>query len=206
MSKIELPLYRATQERAANEKLFAEQPNDTQLTEVTELNERPEIIMERAKTRRVELFKKLFISRAFKMVDSPLFLKIANYAPIVGDVTLLAGAVRGKEGTRKLSAGERLNYVAAVTMAVMGYISLYQGNLTAAGIEQTITYTLLNIDTIPVALKTSAKALENKNPKISHLLESTANFVEQKREALARLGELFTQDSIQTLGLSINEV
>jgi len=156
-----------------------------------EQHERSEAVMEQARGGRVELFKKIALSRVSQMVEAPIFLKMLNYVPVVGDANLLAGAVRGQEGGMQLTAGERLNYAAAVSMGVLSWISLYQGNVTAAGLEQTISYTLVNMDAIPVVLKNSAKLLERKVPKLAKIMSATADFMMRKREEFAKLGELF---------------
>jgi hypothetical protein len=207
-SSFEMSQYlQSKEEHPAEKEKLPLQKSETQEEQpkTPEAKEQAEKVMERAKNKRVELFKKVFLSRAIKLVEAPLFLKIVNFAPIVGDVTLLAGAIRGKEGGRQLSAGERLNYVAAVGMSALTYISAYEGNLKTAGIEQAMVYALLHIDALPVALKNSAKALENKTPKLAHMMEATADYMNQKREELAKLGEMFTADTFISLGLNANE-
>jgi len=188
------------------ENLFNESTEGEQVdAETVDIKERSEEVMEKSRHGRAELFKKVFASRAMKMAESPLFLKLVNYAPVLGDVTLLAGAVRGKEGGRELTAGERLNYLLALGMSGMAYMSVYEGDLTAAGIEQSLVYAILHIDTVPVAVKTAAAAIEGKMPKLAAMMNASADFMLKKREQLADLKTLFERDPYITLGLSIDK-
>ena len=185
------------------------QPEEiTQPSEMREEQEQPEKIMERAKNRQTELLKKIFLSRAIKFGNSEklqIFLKWLNNVPYVGDANLWKGGISGKEAGKKLSPGERFNYLAAAGMSALSLISLYEGHETAALIEQGLAYVFVNIDTIPFTLKKSAKGLETKAPKLAHMMDATADYIMQKRENFVELGKSLADSSLTTLNLAGNE-
>ena len=157
--------------------------------EVREGQERPEAVMETARMGRADLLKNIVLSRTKEFVTSPLLLKALNYVPVIADVGLASGALLGREGTRKISAGERLCYTAAFGMAVLSYFHAYQGNFTAAGVDTIVINAIMSIDTAPVALKKAALALEQKSPRVAHMMDAIGDYLLQKREQLANLKE-----------------
>lgn len=166
--------------------------------EVSRSREKPESVIEKARAGRSDLMQRIILSRvvsgAKDILTSPLFLKALNYMPVVGDVTLARGVIQGKEGSRRLTAGERLNYTAAFGMAVLSYFHLNEGNLAAAGIDQAILYTMLNIDMVPLAIKKTAAALETKTPKLAHMMNAVGDYLLRKREQLANLKDLLQKN------------
>jgi|GEM_PF-2924883 len=157
---------------------------------VRENQEQPEAVMEKARIGRADLLKNVIFSRTKDFVTSPLFLKALNYIPVIADVGLASGAILGREGRRKVGGGERLCYTAALGMALLSYFHAYEGNLTAAGIDTVIITAIMTIDTAPVAIKKIAESLEQKSPKIAHMMNAVGDYLLKKREQLVNLKDL----------------
>ena len=171
------------EELIAQQRIFSGKTPD----EIREGQEQPDLVMETARIGRTGLLKDIVLSRTKNFVTSPLFLKALNYVPVIADVGLASGTLLGKEGARKISAGERLCYAAAFGMAVLSYFHAYEGNLTAAGADTIIINAIMSIDTAPIVLKKAAATLEQKSPKIAHMMDAVADFLLQKREQLVNL-------------------
>ena len=186
----------ATRMSELRQSLGSEIQTDENSQEVRENQEQRETVMETARADRADLLKNSIFSRTKDFVTSPLFLKALNYVPVIADVGLASGAFLGREGSRKIGGGERFCYTAALGMALLSYFHAYEGNLTAAGIDTVIINAIMTIDTAPVAIKKAAEALEQKSPKIAHMMNAVGDFLLKKREELVNLKELLKRNPV----------
>ena len=167
----------------------SEQITSEKFLEAHENQEKSEVIMESARAQRVDLFKGI-ISRTKDFVTSPLILKGINLIPGYADIPIALGAIRGKEGTRKLSSRERLCYIVALGMVAVSYAHAYELNGTAFAIDTAIINTIMGGDLALMAIKESITALEKKSPKIAHIIGVASDYLSKKREELGNLKEL----------------
>ncbi|MDO8626702.1 MAG: hypothetical protein Q7K39_04625 [Candidatus Magasanikbacteria bacterium] len=142
-------------------------------------------VMEQARAGREGLFQRFIVARFAKIIDTPALTKLLNSVPFVGDVKMIRGAVLGREGSKQLTGGERLNYLLASATGVIVLGLLIKGDYANAAIGEVISSVLTKLDQIPAILKEFARLSSVKNPRLGYFINVLADFVTDKRDILA---------------------
>lgn len=143
--------------------------------------------IEQAQEARADLMLRVLLKRLEQVISAPALVKCLNHLPVLGDIKMVSGAVFGKEGKHKLTAGERLNYIMAASTGVLVLYFLLDGNYSSAAVGECVSGVLTKLDHAPVLMKSLSNALADKTPKTAHLIETMSDFVFSKREALANI-------------------
>ena len=143
--------------------------------------------IEAAQEARADLMLRILLGRLSKITEIPALTKILNHIPILGDLKMMSGALTGKEGTHKLTAGERLTYTLAAATGVLVVYFLTEGDYSTAAIGECVSGALTKLDHLPVLMKSLSNALVDKTPKTAHLITTVTDFVLSKREMVANV-------------------
>ena len=126
--------------------------------------------------------RRKIISDIFKSRTADL---IGNWIPGVDAPKMLVEAARGKTSSGEILSGHKRFAQAAIGGGVASAYALeLAGFLPEAMTVRGLAAAISKVEFGPEILKEAAERAKNKFPRIAHMLEKTADYAEDKREAV----------------------
>lgn len=145
--------------------------------------ERREAVMEKAREGRIHLLGDISRSRIKEMLTSKKADMTGDMVPVIDGFKMAIEAGVGKTSSgESLTGRRRVNHAIIAAGVTLAYALPLAGLYTEAASVRAAVWAVAGTEYGPEGLRAAAEKAREKFPKISHMMERTADFAEKKRD------------------------